>query len=58
MYENNNIYFIVTENQTGEEKKYITLCENLDSCNFEYENKKLETSIKINDITYHNNFSI
>ena len=57
LYENNNIYFIITDNEDVE-KKYITLCEKLDSCNFIYQNQKLETSIKINDITYHNDFTI
>lgn len=56
LYKNNSIFFIIQEN--AEEVKYITLCENLDSCDFTYENNQLKTSIKIGDITYRNNFSL
>ena len=56
LYKNNSIFFIIQENT--EEVKYITLCENLDSCDFTYENNQLKTSIKIGDITYRNNFEL
>ena len=56
LYKNNSIFFIIQENT--EEVKYITLCENLDSCDFTYENNQLKTSIKIGDITYRNNFNL
>ncbi len=56
---NKSIFFIVKE-KNGEEKKYITLCENLDSCVFQYEeeNKIVKTKIKIGEILYNNNFKI
>lgn len=56
LYNNNSIFFILFEND--EEKKYITLCENLDSCIFTYETNRLNTKIKIGDITYNNNFNV
>ena len=56
---NKSIFFIVKE-KNGEEKKYITLCENLDSCVFQYEEEKkiVKTKIKIGEILYNNNFKI
>ena len=61
MYDTTNkSIFIIVKEKNGEEKKYITLCENLDSCVFQYEeeNKIVKTKIKIGEILYNNNFKI
>ena len=50
-----SIYYIVAED--GVEKKYITLCENLEGCTFTESGNVVTTDIKINnEIRYKNNF--
>lgn len=56
LYKDNKIFFIITEQ--GIDKKYITLCENIDSCTFSYTGNKLKTTITIGEIIYNNNFNI
>lgn len=56
LYKDNKIFFIITEQ--GVDKKYITLCENIDNCNFSYNENKLKTIITIGEITYNNNYNI
>lgn len=52
-----SIFFIIEENDV--EKKYITLCENIDTCEFQLkDNKNVITKITINEILYNNNFKI
>ncbi len=55
LYEDNKLFFIVLENG-NEEKKFITLCENIDNCTFSYRENRLYTSITIGEITYNNIF--
>ena len=56
------VFFIVKEKNVAEETKYITLCEGIDECKFNYNsgenNNILKTSISINDLIYNNNFKI
>lgn len=54
-----SIFFIIKDKDENE-KKYITLCENLDSCVFQFEdeNNIVKTKIKIDEILYNNNFKI
>ena len=58
--ENSNSIFFIVKEEDGTEKKYITLCENLDNCNFQFEeeNNIVKTNIKIDEILYNNNFKI
>ena len=63
LYQNNKIFFIIQEPNTSEPTeyetlKYITLCEELDTCTFLYENNKLTTTVKIGEFVYKDNFSI
>ena len=57
LYENKKIFFILLENG-NDEKKYITICQNIDNCIFSYTENKLKTTITIGEITYNNNFNI
>lgn len=57
LYENKKLFFILLENE-NDEKKHITLCENIDNCIFSYTENKLKTTITIGEITYNNNFNI
>ena len=52
-----SIFFIINENEI--ENKYITLCDNIDICEFSLKgNNNVETKITINEIVYNNNFKI
>ena len=52
-----SIFFIIEEK--GNEKKYITLCDNIDICEFDLkDNNNVITEITINEIVYNNNFNI
>ena len=51
------IFFIIEEK--GNEKKYITLCDNIDACEFILkDNNTVKTKIKNKKILYNNNFKI
>ena len=54
-----SIFFIIKDKDENE-IKYITLCENLDNCVFQFEDEKsiVKTKIKIDEILYNNNFKI
>ena len=59
LFQDGNIFFIVNEN--GKDIKYITLCENIDDCNFNMEEENgntFSTIIMIKELTYQNNFKI
>lgn len=54
-YEDNNIYYIIIKETT---EKYITLCKDVEACEFKNEDGKLKTSITIGGIPYNNIFSL
>ncbi len=56
LFKDNTIFFIVTEQEI--EKKYIALCESIDSCTFVYNSNSLKTTVKVGEILYNNNFTI
>lgn len=56
LYNDNKIYYISAKEETLDKK--ISLCVKIEDCNFTYENNKLKISIKIDGITYNNNYSI
>lgn len=57
IYSGREINYIITNIQ-GEIEKNITLCGNIDECEFEFSSNILNTTIKINDISYTNRFII
>ena len=59
-YDENKLFFIIPSEDLmePEEKKYITLCDQIDFCEFSYENNKLTTKITIGEIVYNNIFNI
>lgn len=57
IYSGREINYIIT-NIEGEIEKNITLCGNIDECEFEFSSNILNTTIKINDISYTNRFII
>ncbi len=59
LYEQGKLFYIVLD-KDGNLNKKITLCDELDSCNFVHNatSGKLTVSLTINGITYNNNFNI
>lgn len=60
MYDGTNkcIFFIIKD-KNEDEIKYITLCDNIDICEFNVkDNNNVTTKITINGIVYNNNFNI
>ena len=57
LYKDNNIYYIIS-NALGTIEKYITLCKDVEACEFKNEDGKLKTSITIGGIPYNNIFSL
>ena len=60
MYDGTNkcIFFIIKD-KNEDEIKYITLCDNIDICEFNVkDNNNVTTKITINEIVYNNNFNI
>lgn len=56
-FKNHKLYYIVLDSEENIEK-YITLCENLDDCKFNYNDKKLKSVITIQNLPYTNVFNI
>ena len=57
--EEKKIFYIIPSEDLieDEEKKYITLCDGIDNCEFSYANNKLITKIYIGERIYSNSFS-
>jgi len=56
-FENNKLYYKVLDSEENIEK-YITLCENLDNCEFSYNDNKLTSKMIIQNLPYTNVFNI
>lgn len=56
-FSNNKIYYVFYDS-SNTKKKQISLCGNVTSCTFSYEDNKLSVSVVIDSVTYGNTFSI
>ena len=56
-FEKNKLYYIVLDSD-GNTEKYITLCKELENCEFSYNDNKLKSVITIQDLPYTNVFNI
>lgn len=57
LYEEEKVYFILTDT-LGNIEKYITLCNEIEDCEFLYEDNKIKTRVQIKEIIYNNSFSV
>lgn len=57
VYDNSELYYILINKDNVIEKK-IRICKNVSECIFSKDESNLNISIKINDITYNNKYTI